>query len=63
MTDGPFTETKELIAGFWIIDVKSLEEAIEWAKRCPQGEGFPRNIEIRPYFEPEDFAYLQQQPA
>jgi hypothetical protein len=62
--DGPFAETKELISGYWIIDVKSLDEAVSWAKRIPQlnGEG-PRNIEIRPYFEAEDFAYLQQQTA
>jgi hypothetical protein len=53
--DGPFTETKELIAGFWLIQAKSLEEATEWAKRCPnpsRGEGV---IEIRQVFEPEDF--------
>ena len=54
VTDGPFAETKELIAGFWFWKVKSLEEAIEWVKRCPnQGE---TNIEIRQVFEPEDFA-------
>ena len=60
--DGPFAETKELISGFWIIEVKSLEEAVEWAKRVPQvnGQG-PANIEIRPYFSAEDFAYLAQQ--
>lgn len=62
--DGPFAETKELISGFWILEVKSLDEAIAWAKRIPQmnGQG-PRNIEIRPFFEAEDFAYLQQQTA
>ena len=54
VTDGPFAETKELIAGFWFWKVKSLEEAIEWVKRCPnQGE---TDIEIRQVFEPEDFA-------
>jgi hypothetical protein len=60
--DGPFAETKELVSGYWIIDVKSLDEAISWAKRIPQlnGQG-PKNIEIRPYFEPEDFAYLGEQ--
>jgi len=57
VTDGPFTETKELIAGYWIIQVKSREEAIEWAKRVPfepglQGEA---EIEIRQFFELEDF--------
>lgn len=50
--DGPFTETKELIAGFWIWQVPSLEEAIEWAKRCPMQES---EIELRPVFEAEDF--------
>ena len=53
--DGPFTETKELIAGFWLIQVKSKEEAIEWVKRCPNPlEGEPE-IEIRQVFEAEDF--------
>ena len=52
--DGPFAESKELIAGFWFWQVKSLEEAIEWIKRCPnEGE---TDIEIRQVFEPEDFA-------
>jgi hypothetical protein len=54
--DGPFAETKELIAGFWLIQVKSKAEAIEWARRCPcpheNGEG---EIEIRQVFEAEDF--------
>jgi hypothetical protein len=56
--DGPFAETKELIAGYWIIKVKSKEEAIEWAKRVPnpQGEGQEGEIEIRQFFEMEDFA-------
>ncbi|HYW23897.1 MAG TPA: YciI family protein [Terriglobales bacterium] len=55
--DGPFTETKELIAGFWLIQVKSLEEAIEWARRCPapMGEGVDAEIEVRQVFETEDF--------
>ncbi|GAB3383329.1 YciI family protein [Lysobacter fragariae] len=55
--DGPFSETKELIAGFWLWQVHSMEEAIEWAKRCPNphpGEG-EAIIEIRPVFEAEDF--------
>ena len=53
--DGPFSETKELIAGFWMIQVKSLAEAIEWVKRCPNPfEGEPV-IEIRRVFEAEDF--------
>jgi hypothetical protein len=55
--DGPFTETKELIAGYWIIQVKSREEAIEWAKRvpAPHGEGAEGEVELRQFFELEDF--------
>jgi hypothetical protein len=53
--DGPFTETKELIAGFWLWQVKSLEEAIEWVKRCPNPTGEEAEIEIRQVFEAEDF--------
>ena len=58
VVDGPFTETKELIAGYWLIQVKSREEAIEWAKRvpAPHGEGQEGEIEIRQLFELEDFA-------
>jgi hypothetical protein len=51
--DGPFAETKELVAGFWVIQVKSKDEAIEWAKRVPFDEG---EVELRPFFELEDFA-------
>ena len=54
MIDGPFTEAKELIAGFWLIQVKSKEEAIEWVKRVPFTEG-EAEIEIRQVFEAEDF--------
>ncbi len=53
--DGPFAETKELIAGFWIIQVKSKEEAIEWVKRCPNPLEGDAEIEIRQVFEAEDF--------
>jgi hypothetical protein len=53
--DGPFTETKELIAGFWLIQVKSREEAIEWVKRCPNPLEGESEIEIRQVFEAEDF--------
>jgi len=53
--DGPFAETKELIAGFWIWQVKSLQEAIEWVKRCPNPMGVEGEVEIRPIFEAEDF--------
>jgi hypothetical protein len=54
--DGPFTETKELIAGFWLWEVKSKEEAIEWVKRCPQPMEGEAEIEIRQVFSTEDFA-------
>ena len=53
--DGPFAETKELIAGFWLFQVKSLEEAIEWVKRSPNPFAGESEIEIRQVFEPEDF--------
>ncbi|HKY28369.1 MAG TPA: YciI family protein [Pyrinomonadaceae bacterium] len=53
--DGPFAETKELLAGFWIWKVKSLDEAIEWVKRCPNPTGEEAVVEIRPVFEAEDF--------
>jgi hypothetical protein len=55
VVDGPFAETKELIAGFWLWQVKSLEEAIEWVKRCPNPMESDSDIEIRPIFEAEDF--------
>ena len=54
--DGPFAETKELIAGFWLWQVRSLEEAIEWVKRCPNPMQGESEIEIRQVFEPEDFS-------
>jgi len=55
--DGPFAETKELVAGYWLIQVKSREEAIEWAKRtpAPHGEGTEGEIELRQLYEPDDF--------
>ena len=55
VVDGPFAETKELIAGFWIWQVKSMQEAIEWAKRCPNPTGDQSVLELRPVFESEDF--------
>jgi len=55
VVDGPFTETKELIAGFWLIQVTSKEEAIEWAKRIPNPDGVDAEVEIRRVFEAEDF--------
>ena len=55
VVDGPFTEAKELVAGFWLIQVKSKEEAIEWVKRCPNPLEGEAEIEIRQVFEAEDF--------
>ena len=55
VVDGPFAETKELIAGFWILQTKSLDECIEWVKRCPNPHDEPGEIEIRQIFEAEDF--------
>ena len=55
VVDGPFAETKELIAGFWLIQVKTKEEAIEWVKRCPNPMDGESEIEIRQVFEAEDF--------
>jgi hypothetical protein len=53
--DGPFTETKELVAGFWLWQVKSMEEAVEWVRRCPNPMEGDSEIEIRPLFEAADF--------
>ena len=53
--DGPFAETRELVAGFWLWQVRSLDEAIEWVKRCPNPMPGPSEIEIRPIFEAADF--------
>ena len=64
--DGPFAETKELIAGYWIWQVASMEEAIEWARRCPDPmPGEESDLEIRPCFEAEDFgeAYTEEHRA
>jgi hypothetical protein len=54
VTDGPFAETKELVAGFWLWQVRSVAEAVEWIRRSPFGKG-NEEVEIRPVFEPEDF--------
>ena len=54
--DGPFSETKELVAGFWLWQVKSMDEALEWVKRCPNPMEGESEIEIRQVFEAEDFA-------
>jgi len=53
--DGPFTESKELVAGFWLWQVRSMEEAVEWLKRCPNPHSEEGEVEIRPVFAPEDF--------
>ena len=55
VVDGPFAEAKELVAGFWIWQVRSMDEAIEWAKRCPNPTGEESELEIRPIFEAADF--------
>ena len=56
VVDGPFAETKELVAGYWVWNVKSMDEAVEWVKRCPDPmPGEESDIEIRPFYEMEDF--------
>ncbi len=55
VVDGPFTKTSELVAGFWMWEVKDMAEAVEWVKRCPNPMPGPSEIEIRPVFEAEDF--------
>ncbi len=55
VVDGPFAETKELVAGFWLWQVRSMEEAVEWVRRCPNPMESDSEIEIRPVFEAEDF--------
>ena len=55
VVDGPFTETKELIAGYWIWQVRSMDEAVEWVKRCPNPMESESDIDIRPIYEAEDF--------
>ena len=56
VVDGPLAESKEIIAGYWIWQVSSLDEAVEWASRCPSTPGLRSELEIRPFFEMEDFA-------
>ena len=55
VTDGPFAETKELVAGFWLWEVKDMDEAVAWVKRCPNPMPGPSEIEIRPLYEMSDF--------
>lgn len=54
--DGPFAETKELVAGYWVWEVKDMDEAIAWARRCPNPMPGPSELELRPFYELEDFA-------
>lgn len=58
ITDGPFAETKELVAGYWIWEVKSMEEAVSWLKRCPNPMTDDSEVEIRPIYTPEDIEEL-----
>ena len=60
VVDGPFTESKEIIAGYWVWQVSSMEEAVEWARQCPTDPNFDNRsvLEIRPYYEDSDFANL-----
>ena len=53
--DGPFADTKELVSGFWLWDVKSIEEAVEWLKKCPNPMLTDSDVDIRPLFSPEEF--------
>ena len=55
VVDGPFAETRELVAGYWIWEVKDMDEAVAWVKRCPNPMPGPSEIEIRPFFEAADF--------
>jgi hypothetical protein len=58
VTDGPFAETKELVAGFWIWEVESMEQAVEWVKRCPNPQLSDSDVEIRQFYTMEDFAEI-----
>ncbi len=55
VVDGPFTETKEVVGGFWLWQVKNMDEALAWARRCPCEQNFESNLELRPVYETEDF--------
>ena len=61
--DGPFTETKEIVAGYWLWEVKDMDEAVAWVKRCPNPMPGPSEIEIRPLYELEDFDYAMTPEA
>ncbi len=56
--DGPFAETRELVAGFWLWEVESMDEAVEWARRCPNPMPGPSELELRPLYEAEDLARM-----
>ena len=58
VVDGPFAETKELVAGYWVWEVKSMDEAIEWAKRCPNPMNEDSDLELRPLYEVEEFEQM-----
>ena len=62
VTDGPFSETKELVGGFWLWNVKSMAEAIEWIKRCPNPHEGSGEFEIRPVHDPKDFSLMPKNP-
>ncbi len=61
VSDGPFSATSELVAGYWLWQVKDLDEAVEWVKRCPNPMLGPSDVEIRPLYEPADFAEAMSQ--
>lgn len=56
--DGPFAKTRELVAGFWLWEVEDMDEAVEWARRCPNPMPGPSDLELRPLYEPEDLARM-----
>ena len=60
VTDGPFAETREIVAGYWLWEVKDMDEAVEWEKRCPNPMFGPSDIDIRPHYEMSDFDFLAQ---
>ncbi len=61
--DGPFDPTSELVAGFWLWQVKDMDQAIEWVKRCPNPMSGPSEVEVRPLYEPDDFAEAMAREA
>ncbi len=60
VTDGPFAETREIVAGYWLWEVKDMDEAVAWVKRCPNPMFGPSDIDIRPIYEASDFDFLAQ---